>query len=71
MREIEAEINKRARRCRTVPPDIPINNFRGIELRNFFWPRSPVSHSIIAEYQSDLLYRGQSLRRRVSAARCC
>ena len=34
MREIEAEINRR-RREPGRPTDIPLTNFRGIELRNF------------------------------------
>jgi hypothetical protein len=57
MRDIEAEINQRrgeaARRS-----DIPLTNFRGIELRDF---PSEIARLalIIAEYQCDVLYRGQ------------
>ena len=57
MREIEAEINKR----RGEPgrrSDIPLTNFRGIELRDFPAEIARLA-LIIAEYQSDVLYRGQ------------
>ncbi len=57
MREIEAEINKR----RSEPDrrtDIPLTNFRGIELRNFPAEIARLA-LIIAEYQCDVLYRGQ------------
>lgn len=57
MREIEAEINRR----RGEPDrrtDIPLTNFRGIELRDF--PAEVARLAlIIAEYQCDVLYRGQ------------
>lgn len=57
MRAIEAEINKR----RGEPDrrtDIPLTNFRGIELRDF--PAEVARLAlIIAEYQCDVLYRGQ------------
>ncbi|MDC9807982.1 class I SAM-dependent DNA methyltransferase [Rhizobium binxianense] len=57
MREIEAEINKR----RGEPDrrtEIPLTNFRGIELRDF--PAEVARLAlIIAEYQCDVLYRGQ------------
>lgn len=59
MREIEAEINK-LRGEAERPTDIPINNFRGIELRNFPAEIARLA-LIIAEYQSDVLYRGQKL----------
>lgn len=59
MREIEAEINKRRGEVER-PTDIPINNFRGIELRNFPAEIARLA-LIIAEYQSDVLYRGQKL----------
>ena len=57
MREIEAEINKRrgesGRRSQ-----IPLTNFRGIEYRDF--PAEVARLAlIIAEYQCDVLYRGQ------------
>ncbi len=57
MREIEAEINRR----RGEPErrsDIPLTNFRGIELRDFPAEIARLA-LIIAEYQSDVLYRGQ------------
>lgn len=57
MRAIEAEINKR----RGEPEqrtEIPLTNFRGIELRDF--PAEVARLAlIIAEYQCDVLYRGQ------------
>lgn len=57
MRAIEAEINKR----RGEPDrrsDIPLTNFRGIELRDF--PAEVARLAlIIAEFQCDVLYRGQ------------
>ncbi|WP_086618105.1 class I SAM-dependent DNA methyltransferase [Erythrobacter tepidarius] len=57
MREIEAEINKR----RGEPyrrSEIPLTNFRGIELRSFPAEIARLA-LIIAEYQCDVLYRGQ------------
>ena len=57
MREIEAEINRR----RGEPDrrsDIPLTNFRGIELRDFPAEIARLA-LIIAEYQCDVLYRGQ------------
>lgn len=59
MREIEAEINKR-RGERDRPTDIPLTNFRGIELRDFPAEIARLA-LIIAEYQCDVLYRGQKL----------
>lgn len=57
MREIEAEINKR--RSETyLPSEIPINNFRGIELRDFPAEIARLA-LIIAEFQCDVLHRGQ------------
>ncbi|MBN05740.1 DNA methyltransferase [Ponticaulis sp.] len=57
MREIEAEINKRR-----GEPDrkthIPLTNFRGIELRDFPAEIARLA-LIIAEYQCDVVYRGQ------------
>jgi hypothetical protein len=57
MREIENTINER-RGERGRKSDIPLTNFRGIEPRDF-----PVEIArlalIIAEYQCDLIYRGQ------------
>lgn len=57
MREIEAEINRR----RGEPDrrsDIPLTNFRGIELRDFPAEIARLA-LIIAEFQCDVLYRGQ------------
>jgi hypothetical protein len=57
MRAIEAEINQR----RNEPhrrTDIPLTNFRGIELRDFPAEIARLA-LIIAEYQCDELYRGQ------------
>ncbi|MFW7357812.1 MAG: class I SAM-dependent DNA methyltransferase [Brucella sp.] len=57
MRAIEAEINRR----RGEPDrrtEIPLTNFRGIELRDF--PAEVARLAlIIAEFQCDVLYRGQ------------
>lgn len=57
MREIEAEIN-RLRGEADQPSEIPINNFRGIELRDFPAEIARLA-LIIAEFQCDVLYRGQ------------
>ena len=58
MRAIEAEINRRRERSRTDAREIPLTNFRGIELRDF--PAEIARFAlIIAEYQCDVLYRGQ------------
>lgn len=57
MREIEAEINKR-RGEGGRKTDIPITNLRGIEIRNFPAEIARLA-LIIAEYQCDVLYRGQ------------
>ncbi len=57
MREIEAEINKR-RGEPELKTEIPLTNFRGIELRNFSAEIARLA-LIIAEYQCDVLYRGQ------------
>lgn len=57
MRAIEAEINKR----RGEPDhrtEIPLTNFRGIELRDFPAEIARLA-LIIAEFQGDVLYRGQ------------
>lgn len=57
MREIENTINER-RGEHGRKSDIPLTNFRGIELRDF--PAEVARLAlIIAEYQCDLLYRGQ------------
>jgi len=57
MRAIEAEINERRDEAdrRT---EIPITNFRGIELRDFPAEIARLA-LIIAEYQCDVTYRGQ------------
>ncbi|MCK1339791.1 class I SAM-dependent DNA methyltransferase [Bradyrhizobium sp. 38] len=57
MRGIEAEINKRRGEAdhRT---EIPLTNFRGIELRDFPAEIARLA-LIIAEFQCDVLYRGQ------------
>ena len=57
MRAIEAEINRR----RDEPDhrtEIPLTNFRGIELRDFPAEIARLA-LIIAEYQCDVTYRGQ------------
>ena len=59
MREIEAEINRR-RGEEGRASDIPLTNFRGIELRHFPAEIARLA-LIIAEYQADVLYRGQTL----------
>jgi len=57
MRFIEAEINRRRGEAERRS-DIPLTNFRGIELRDF--PAEVARLAlIIAEYQCDVLYRGQ------------
>lgn len=57
MREIEDEMNTR-RGERGRKSDIPLTNFRGIELRDFAAEIARLA-LIIAEYQCDILYRGQ------------
>jgi hypothetical protein len=57
MREIEAEINRR-RGEEYLGSEIPLTNFRGIELRNFPAEIARLA-LIIAEFQCDVLYRGQ------------
>ena len=57
MREIEAEINRR-RGEEHLGSEIPLTNFRGIELRNFPAEIARLA-LIIAEFQCDVLYRGQ------------
>ena len=59
MRAIEAVINERRGEADRAS-EIPLTNFRGIELRNF--PAEVARLAlIIAEYQADVLYRGQKL----------
>lgn len=57
MRAIEAEINKR-RGEKERRTDIPLTNFRGIEIRDFSAEIARLA-LIIAEFQCDVLYRGQ------------
>jgi len=57
MRGIEAETNQRRGEAGRKS-DIPLTNFRGIELRNFPAEIARLA-LIIAEYQCDVLYRGQ------------
>ncbi|QOH71678.1 class I SAM-dependent DNA methyltransferase [Pseudomonas putida] len=57
LREIESAINER-RGERGRKSDIPLTNFRGIELRDFSAEIARLA-LIIAEYQCDVLYRGQ------------
>ncbi len=57
MREIEAGINKR-RKEHDRKSYIPLTNFRGIEIRDFPAEIARLA-LIIAEYQCDVLYRGQ------------
>ena len=59
MREIEAEINHR-RGEPDLSTEIPLTNFRGIELRDFPAEIARLA-LVIAEYQCDVLYRGQKL----------
>lgn len=57
MREIEAEINKRRGELH-IKSEIPLTNFRGIELRGFSAEIARLA-LIIAEYQCDVVYIGQ------------
>lgn len=59
MRAIEAIINER-RGENERKSDIPLTNFRGIELRDFPAEIARLA-LIIAEYQCDVLYRGKQL----------
>ncbi len=59
LRALEAVINARLGDAGR-PSDIPPTNFRGIELRNFSAEIARLA-LIIAEYQCDVLYRGQKL----------
>ena len=59
MRAIEAEINRRRDELDRAS-DIPLTNFRGIELRDFPAEIARLA-LVIAEYQCDVLYRGQKL----------
>lgn len=57
MREIEAEINRRRGEIH-LKSEIPLTNYRGIELRSFPAEIARLA-LIIAEFQCDVLYRGQ------------
>lgn len=57
MRAIEYEINKKRREVHQRS-EIPLTNFRGIELKDFPAEIARLA-LIIAEYQCDVLYRGQ------------
>ena len=57
MREIEAEINRRRGELH-FGSEIPLTNFRGIELRDFPAEIARLA-LIIAEFQCDVLHRGQ------------
>lgn len=59
MREIEAEINLR-RGEGDRRSDIPLTNFRGIEIRHFSCEIARLA-LIIAEYQCDVVFRGDKL----------
>jgi len=59
MRAIEAEINSR-RGEPDLRSAIPLTNFRGIELRDFPAEIARLA-LIVAEFQCDVLYRGQQL----------
>ena len=57
MRSLEVKINEQ-RGEKGRKSEIPLTNFRGIELRHFSVEIARLA-LIIAEYQSDVLYRGQ------------
>ena len=57
MRQIEAGINQRRGEAH-LKSDIPLTNFRGIELRDFPAEIARLA-LIIAEFQCDVVYRGQ------------
>jgi len=57
MRAIEAEINRRRGEL-DLRTEIPLTNFRGIELRNFPAEIARLS-LVIAKFQCDVLHRGQ------------
>lgn len=59
VRAIESEVNKR-RGEPNLRSEIPVTNFRGIELRDFPAEIARLA-LVIAEYQCDVLYRGQRL----------
>jgi hypothetical protein len=57
LREIENTINERRKEAGRAS-DIPLTNFRGIEIRDFSAEIARLA-LVIAEYQCDLVYRGQ------------
>ncbi len=57
MREIEAEVNRRRGEA-DRPSDIPLSNFRGIEIRHFAVEIARLA-LVIAQYQCDVIYLGQ------------
>lgn len=57
MRAIEAEVNQRRNETH-LKSAIPLTNFRGIELRDFAAEIARLA-LVIAEYQCDVVYRGQ------------
>ena len=59
MRAIEAELNKRRGEGHRKS-ELPLTNFRGIELRDFPAEIARLA-LVIAEYQCDVLYRGKEL----------
>ncbi len=59
MRAVEAEINRRRGEPDSAS-EIPLTNFRGIELRDFPAEIARLA-LVITEYQCDVLYRGQKL----------
>jgi hypothetical protein len=61
MRKIEAEINARRGEADRAT-DIPLTNFRGIELRDFSAEIARLA-LIIAEFQCDVIHRGPKLAR--------
>jgi hypothetical protein len=63
MRKIEAEINRR-RGEELHASEIPIENFRGIELRDFPTEIARLA-LVIAQFQCDVLYRGPLVARAV------
>jgi hypothetical protein len=58
MRAIEAVINKRRGERADLRSEIPLTNLRGIELRDFSAEIARLA-LVIAEFQCDVLYRGQ------------
>ena len=57
MREIEFEINQQRNETH-LKSEIPLTNFRGIEIKHFSSEIARLA-LIIAEYQCDVIYRGQ------------